>query len=61
MHVTRLQHMSDLQLSPPESVGGVASALGPKKEKTPGFQRNCIIDGQQDACWLENTVRKEVL
>ena len=26
--------MSDLQLSPPESLGGVASALGPKKEKT---------------------------
>ena len=26
--------MSDLELSPPESVGGVASVLGPKKEKT---------------------------
>ena len=42
---------------PPGSVGGVASTLSPKKEKTPGFQRNCIFDGQQDACWLENTVQ----
>ena len=68
-HQVRLTHVCNdtttyvkfCNFPPPGSVGGVASALSPKKEKTPGFQRNCIFDGQQDACWLENTVRKEVL
>ena len=34
MQVTRLHHMQDLQISPPESIEGVASALGPRNEKT---------------------------
>ena len=50
-HQVRLTHVCNdtttyvrfCNFPPPGSVGGVASALSPKKEKTPGFQRTVSL------------------
>ena len=51
--------MQDLQTSPPESLEGVASALGPKKWENLGSQKDSITSNKQKTSWLKNTVQAE--
>ena len=59
MQVTRLHHMQDLQISPPESREGVNFSARSQKWENPGSQKDCITGDQQDTCWLKNTVQGE--